>query len=190
MKFTLQSKDVLHDFWVPAFRMKKDAVPGIDIDVQRHAEPRRRRTRSSAPSCAGSATPRCARPRTCRAKAEFDAVAGRRARQRAAAAGHGRAAAGGGATPDGKALFTSRRGCGGCHTLADAGASGTVGPDLDTVLKGKDAAFIKDVDRRPERGDRRRLLGQRSCPRNFGQTLRPAELDALVKYLSEVTKGG
>src|SRR3954470_24622627 len=29
--FTLQSKDVLHDFWVPAFRMKKDAVPGIDV---------------------------------------------------------------------------------------------------------------------------------------------------------------
>src|SRR3954453_9062436 len=31
IKFTLQSKDVLHDFWVPAFRMKKDAVPGIDV---------------------------------------------------------------------------------------------------------------------------------------------------------------
>src|SRR5690242_2887217 len=26
VKFTLQAKDVLHDFWVPAFRMKKDAV--------------------------------------------------------------------------------------------------------------------------------------------------------------------
>src|SRR3954467_10735153 len=31
VKFTLQSKDVLHDFWVPAFRVKKDAVPGIDV---------------------------------------------------------------------------------------------------------------------------------------------------------------
>src|ERR1700754_22833 len=31
VKFTLQSKDVLHDFWVPAFRIKKDAVPGIDV---------------------------------------------------------------------------------------------------------------------------------------------------------------
>ena len=29
VKFTLQSKDVLHDFWVPAFRIKIDAVPGI-----------------------------------------------------------------------------------------------------------------------------------------------------------------
>src|SRR3954454_23390654 len=31
VKFTLQAKDVLHDFWVPAFRMKKDAVPGIKV---------------------------------------------------------------------------------------------------------------------------------------------------------------
>src|SRR4051794_21720847 len=31
VKFTLQSKDVLHDFWVPAFRMKKDAVPGLEV---------------------------------------------------------------------------------------------------------------------------------------------------------------
>ena len=31
MKFTIQAKDVLHDFWVPAFRMKKDAVPGINV---------------------------------------------------------------------------------------------------------------------------------------------------------------
>src|SRR3954454_21287818 len=34
VKFTLQSKDVLHDFWVPAFRIKKDAVPGIDVNYR------------------------------------------------------------------------------------------------------------------------------------------------------------
>ena len=27
--FTVQSKDVIHDFWVPEFRQKIDAVPGI-----------------------------------------------------------------------------------------------------------------------------------------------------------------
>ena len=32
----------------------------------------------------------------------------------------------------GKAVFESA-GCKGCHTLKDAGASGTVGPNLDTV---------------------------------------------------------
>ena len=30
VKFTVQSKDVIHDFWVPAFREKIDAVPGVD----------------------------------------------------------------------------------------------------------------------------------------------------------------
>src|SRR5215217_4320906 len=32
--FTIQSKDVIHDFWVPAFRMKIDAVPGIDTHLR------------------------------------------------------------------------------------------------------------------------------------------------------------
>src|SRR3954469_12942019 len=31
VKFTIEAKDVLHDFWVPAFRMKKDAVHGIKV---------------------------------------------------------------------------------------------------------------------------------------------------------------
>ena len=30
VKFTVQSKDVIHDFFVPAFREKIDAVPGLD----------------------------------------------------------------------------------------------------------------------------------------------------------------
>jgi len=29
VEFQIQSKDVIHDFWVPAFRMKVDAVPGL-----------------------------------------------------------------------------------------------------------------------------------------------------------------
>ena len=29
VEFRIHAKDVLHDFWVPAFRMKMDAVPGI-----------------------------------------------------------------------------------------------------------------------------------------------------------------
>lgn len=36
----------------------------------------------------------------------------------------------GAAPPEGRALFLSS-GCGGCHTLAAAGATGTAGPNLD-----------------------------------------------------------
>lgn len=33
----------------------------------------------------------------------------------------------------GKEVFVGSAGCGGCHTLSDAGSTGTIGPDLDTV---------------------------------------------------------
>ncbi len=32
--FKLNAKDVLHSFWVPQFRMKKDAVPGMTTEVR------------------------------------------------------------------------------------------------------------------------------------------------------------
>ena len=32
--FKINTKDVLHDFWVPEFRLKSDAVPGITTDVR------------------------------------------------------------------------------------------------------------------------------------------------------------
>lgn len=40
----------------------------------------------------------------------------------------------------GKAVFTGKAGCGGCHTLRAAGASGVVGPNLDQVKP--DAATV------------------------------------------------
>ena len=44
----------------------------------------------------------------------------------------------------GKQIFTTtaQPPCASCHTLAEAGATGQVGPNLDDVLKGKDAAFV------------------------------------------------
>ena len=48
----------------------------------------------------------------------------------------------------GKALFASN-GCAGCHTFAAAGATGTVGPNLDEVLKDKDAAFVHESIKDP-----------------------------------------
>jgi len=39
--------------------------------------------------------------------------------------------------PDGKQVFLSA-GCGGCHTLKDAGSSGTTGPNLDQLKASKE----------------------------------------------------
>ena len=85
----------------------------------------------------------------------------------------------------GKKLFNAQ-GCGGCHTLADAGTTAKVGPDLDKVLKTKDANFIKTSIVKPnafiEKGYQPNIM-----PGSFGQTLQPDELNALVAYLKEVT---
>jgi cytochrome c2 len=69
-----------------------------------------------------------------------------------------------------KQLFTSGNpstgatACATCHTLADAGAQGQVGPDLDKVLKGKDAAFIKESILDPNKVDRAGLSAQHHAP--------------------------
>ena len=43
----------------------------------------------------------------------------------------------------GKTSFNDA-GCGGCHTFAPAAAKGSIGPNLDDALQGKDADFIKE----------------------------------------------
>ena len=65
--------------------------------------------------------------------------------QPAAGGGAGQAAgggtAGGGTEPAGKAVFMSA-GCGSCHTLGDAGTTGTIGPSLDETRP--DKALVED----------------------------------------------
>lgn len=50
------------------------------------------------------------------------------------------AGGGGGEAADGEAIFAAA-GCGGCHTLAAAGASGTVGPSLDDAKPSRELAI-------------------------------------------------
>jgi len=88
----------------------------------------------------------------------------------------------------GKEVFASA-GCAGCHTFKAAGSSATIGPDLDTALQGKDATFVLESIVDPNKEIAPGFSGG-IMPGNFGQTLSGAEIDALVKYLSDVTKGG
>jgi mono/diheme cytochrome c family protein len=81
----------------------------------------------------------------------------------------------------GRAVFTSA-GCGACHTFAPAGTSGSVGPDLDEALQGKDAEFIRQsiVDPNAEITEG---FSAGVMPQNFGQELSPKQLDDLVAFL-------
>src|SRR6476620_4289251 len=70
----------------------------------------------------------------------------------------------------GKAVFTSA-GCVGCHTLKDAGATGTVGPNLDQV-KPSEAVVAHQVE-----------VGGGAMPAFKGQ-LTPAEIQAVAAYVA------
>jgi mono/diheme cytochrome c family protein len=74
--------------------------------------------------------------------------------------------------------------CSGCHTLAAAHAAGTTGPDLDQVIPGMSAAQIKQSIVNP---NAKITPGYPSgvMPSNFGQTIPPAQLSALVKFLMQ-----
>ena len=79
--------------------------------------------------------------------------------------------------------------CGGCHTLAQAGTTGTTGPNLDEALKGMSAPDISqsitDPNAKITPGFPANVM-----PQNFGQTLTPQQLQQLVAYLQQATGGG
>jgi cytochrome c oxidase subunit II len=83
----------------------------------------------------------------------------------------------------GKELFTSN-GCNGCHTYGPAGSQATIGPDLDTVLKGKDANFVLTsiVDPNAEIASG---FSAGIMPTTFGQSLSDKQLADLVAFLTQ-----
>jgi cytochrome c oxidase subunit 2 len=193
VKFNVQSKDVIHDFWVPAFRLKIDAVPGITTNFKA--------TTMDSPGtypvvCAelcglGHAVMR--QTATVMPQDEYRSWLNEQATAGGGPVGTGGAEeAGGGGTAelDGGTIFTSAEArCGQCHTLSAAGAeaSGTIGPNLDESLRGKDEEYIRrgivDPDADVVDGYQPGIM-----PPNYEDTLRPEEVDALVTYLTEVTK--
>ena len=188
--FDVQSKDVLHDFWVPAFREKIDAVPGITTHVRVTPIKNGAYPVVCAELCGlGHAVMR----QTAHVVDPPDfqkwlaALRTKAAGGGQAGAGVGGAAAGGGAAPDGKTLFTKAASpaCSSCHTLADAGANGTIGPNLDKVLKKRNAAFIQQSIEDPsafvEKGFQDGIM-----PANYKETLKPEEIKALTDYLVKV----
>jgi cytochrome c oxidase subunit 2 len=183
VNFTVQSKDVIHDFFVPEFRMKIDAVPGIDTQLR------------VTPTRIGEYPVICAElcglgHSTMRQSAhvmtreDFDA---RLEELRQQAAGGGGGDEEGGGEADGETLFTEAAeptACASCHTLAAAGATGTTGPNLDEVVPDLSEAEVRqsiaDPDAEVTEGFAPGLM-----PR-YGDSLSEEQVDALVQYLTEV----
>jgi cytochrome c551/c552 len=95
----------------------------------------------------------------------------------------------GGDAAAGKAVFASA-GCASCHTFAPAGASGTVGPNLDTAPTSSAAAdgnmdlaaFIKQSITDPEAYIAKGYNGG-IMPTTFGTSLTPKQIDDLVAFI-------
>jgi cytochrome c oxidase subunit 2 len=176
VELRLQARDVIHSFWVPEWRMKQDAVPGITTKLV------------ITPNKTGTYTVVCTElcglgHATMRARAivmtreDFQAWL-QEQRRAAAAAG----------ANQGKALFTSL-GCGSCHVLQDAGSQGEVGPNLDNVLADADEAFVRESIVSP---DAQIAEGFQPgvMPKTYGEQLSDQQLNALVEYLLESAGGG
>jgi mono/diheme cytochrome c family protein len=86
--------------------------------------------------------------------------------------------------PPGLRVF-AQSGCGGCHVLADAGAAGTTGPDLDAALEGRDAPFIREAIVAPD-SEVAQGYSAGVMPGDYDDRLTAEDLDALVEYLAEV----
>ena len=84
----------------------------------------------------------------------------------------------------GKTLFTQQ--CGACHTLADAGTTQEVGPDLDKVLAGKSADFIRESIVNPN-AEIASGFQPNIMPQDYGSKLAPQQLADLVAFLAKST---
>jgi len=190
VRFSVKALDVLHDFWVPAFRMKIDAVPGLTTKYR--VTPNRLGTYPvvCAELCGlGHSTMRSTTKVL--TPAAFDEwlskqktpAGGKTAAGGEAPAGGTSGAAKSDPVAEGKKIFEAS-GCGGCHTLADAGTNSTTGPELDKVLKGKDEGFIRTSIEDPSAEITEGF--QDIMPKTYADSLSPEEIDALVQYLETV----
>jgi cytochrome c551/c552 len=101
----------------------------------------------------------------------------------------GSSTGGGGDATAGKAVFASN-GCGSCHTLAVAGATGTIGPDLGKVVAGdatKDhmaiGAFIQQSITDPTAFTASGGPWATPMTTTFGSSLTPTQIADLVALI-------
>jgi cytochrome c oxidase subunit 2 len=213
--FKIHSYDVVHSFFVPEFAEKLDAVPGITTTL--------RVTPTRIGSYPAECTELCGPGHSfMRAQVKvvspsvFTAWISKQPNNGAPPIGTPPSSAaaasapsgttsttsqsGGASASAGKAIFTGSAGCSSCHTLAAAGATGTVGPNLDERLR-KDCATSQS---KKVRGPTLEKCIQTAItkpyayipsgyqpgimPSNFASRLTPTQIQSLVKFLSTAAK--
>jgi cytochrome c oxidase subunit 2 len=180
VKLTLTAKDVIHSFWVPEFGQKQDAVPGIETTLV--ITPKRLGTYPVV------CTELCGLGH---AVMRTQAIVMSQADFAKWAAQAAKAVSSPQPSQAGKTVF-DENGCGSCHTLKAAGATGKVGPDLDDLPAEASKAgkpledfvheSIVDPNAYVQPGFPKGVM-----PASYGG-LPKDQLDALVQYLIESSK--
>jgi cytochrome c oxidase subunit II len=179
IRFHFRALDVLHSFWVPEFSQKQDNVPGTDTYL------------TVTPNKLGTfpivCTELCGLGHALMRSTVI--VMQPQAWQRWVRSA-GQAVSGGGAGA-GKTVFTAQ-GCNSCHTFKPAGATGTVGPDLDKLPEFAQRAgqpleeFVRqsivEPDAYVEKGFPPNVM-----PKTY-ESLPKQQLDALVDFLAKGAK--
>jgi cytochrome c oxidase subunit II len=175
VQLNITSDDVIHSFWVPQLSQKQDAVPGQHNKLV------------VTPIKTGTF------PVICTELCGLGHSLMRSHVNIVSQPEFARFLKGGATTgPPGLAVF-QQNGCGGCHTLQAAGATGTIGPDLGRLKqyaaqahRGSLAAFIKESIVNP--GAYVQPGYQNVMPTTFGQQIPAAKLAQLVQYLAQNAK--
>ena len=181
VELSFRALDVIHSFWVPQFGQKQDTVPGLH--TQLHITPTK--TGTFPVICTelcglGHATMRTT------------AIVMTTAAFNRWLKGQTKATTSPNPAVSGAAVFKNQP-CGSCHTLAAAGASAKVGPDLDKLPQWAAQAnqpleqFIRtsitDPNAYTQPGYAKNVMPPFS-------SLPKAQLDALVQYLIQSSKKG
>jgi cytochrome c oxidase subunit 2 len=184
---TMTSKDVIHSFWVPQFGQKEDTVPGLHTTL--HITPDRLGTYPVI--CTELCGLGHSLMRT-EAIVMTPAAFAKWSKSQTAVAAPAPSSP---SSPSvsGAAVFQSN-GCGACHTLAAAHATGKIGPDLDKLptwaaqAKQPLQSFVLESIVNPnayiQPGFPKSVM-----PPTFGKSLSKPQLDALVQYLISSSKG-
>jgi len=184
------SKDVIHSFWVPEFGQKQDAVPGRHNPLKITATKIGTYPVICTELCGlGHALMR--RKAIVLSQSDFNSGSWAKPGTSASPPPSG---GGTGGSANGKAIFVAN-GCNSCHTLTAAGANAKIGPDLDQLPAEAQRAgqplaqFVKtsivDPNAYVEHG-----FPKGTMPTNFGTVIKKNDLDTLVQYLIQSSKGG
>jgi cytochrome c oxidase subunit 2 len=224
--FKIRSLDVVHSFFVPNFSEKIDSVPGITTTLRvtpsalgtypvectelcgaGHSLMRSTvhvltPTQFTAwiDSQPANGPPPVGTPPANAAAPGIPGAAAPSASSSAASSSAPSSSAASASAAAGKVVFTGTAGCSSCHTLAAAGATGTVGPNLDVRLRTDCASAAS----KPIRGAALKQCINTAItkpyaylppgytagvmPSTFAKTLTPTQIQALVNFLSTMAK--